>query len=130
MAITPDELLSYAESLAGAPREVAVRAAASRAYYAAFHRCDPLAATLPDSGAGRRGVHQQVIARLAGFMGEPGERRDLIRKLGELLQQAKNLRTRADYYVDRDFTAMDARVTLSYAETIRRLVKMLVGNDS
>ena len=121
MAITPSDLLMYARKLRDDPSEPAQRSAASRAYYAAFHPCRDLAKTLPRPKSAGRGAHQQVIATLANFEGEPGARRDRVRRLGELLQHAKDLRTRADYYLDRDFSSAEAQMTLSYAERITRL---------
>ena len=43
MAVNPKQLLDAAHELAEGSREVDFRNAASRAYYAAYHRCRPIA---------------------------------------------------------------------------------------
>ncbi|MEE8396046.1 MAG: hypothetical protein V3S29_08330, partial [bacterium] len=44
--------------------EACHRSSASRAYYAAYHFCKPLAERLPEGRSSRRGSHQRLIDRL------------------------------------------------------------------
>ena len=119
MAITPVDLLRTAELLANDPTEVFQRAAASRAYYAAFHFCAPIARSLPlGLPNGRLGTHQRVIRALIRFDGSPRGQRKQVRFLGHRLRQARDLRSRADYELQRDFTASDAELAVDLARQV------------
>ena len=54
MATTPEALLGAADVLSNGQGEVDWRNAASRAYYAAYHRCQPRGSTPASSSGGRR----------------------------------------------------------------------------
>ncbi|ANH69909.1 hypothetical protein [Mitsuaria sp. 7] len=104
MPINSKELLQLARELAESPTEVKRRAAISRAYYAAYHRCFDWEQKLPLAGEdqGLRGSHEALIARLR----HPHERCDetaaeCSRHIGERLDIQREHRVLADYKVKR-----------------------------
>ena len=103
MAIAPDTLLQAAEEIGSGNREVDWRNAASRGYYAAYHRCILLAYDHPSAEPG----HSELIHRLTQPTA-PVTRR----QIGHLLQQCKRLRERADYRTMDDFEPSEAQTAL------------------
>jgi hypothetical protein len=102
MPITSKELLQLAQELAASPTEVKRRAAISRAYYAAYHRCFDWEKKLPLAGEdhGLHGSHAALIARLK----HPHERceeaaADCSRRVGAQLEVQREHRALADYKV-------------------------------
>ncbi|WP_431049100.1 hypothetical protein [Roseateles sp. L2-2] len=102
MPINSKELLQLAQELAASPTEVKRRAAISRAYYAAYHRCFDWEKKLPLAGEdqGLHGSHETLIARLKN----PHERCDKAaaecsRRIGAQLEIQREHRSWADYKV-------------------------------
>ena len=114
MAITPDTLLQVAQEMAAGTREVDWRSAASRAYYAAYHRCIPYAYGRASASPG----HTQMIADLTHRDAESSSRR-----AGYLLRHCKQLREQADYELTATFQWDDADSALKSTGLIFDLVK-------
>ena len=96
---TPLELLQFAESLVGTS-EVSNRTAASRAYYAAYHACTNKYTTL-----GKRegvGMHRSFIDGLK----DSNISQD--RSIGYMLETLHRIRTKADYQLSSEFSAVNA----------------------
>ena len=98
MAVTPEVLLAAADAIGRGNSEVAWRNAASRAYYAAFHRCRSVAKdarlSFPETGS----VHAGLIDVLTHPL-NPSR----IRSLGYLLDLCRAHRVDADYQIDEKF---------------------------
>ena len=99
MAITPNELFRAAREMAAGTREIDWRNAASRAYYAAHHRCIPFAYGRASASPG----HAQMIADLKRRSDADGSV-----QAGYLLQHCKSLREQADYELEATFQRKDA----------------------
>ena len=110
MSVTPNELLEAAKALGRGDSEVDWRNAASRAYYAAWHRCLPIGRSVGLSA--ERGVHRQLIETLEQ------DRNMTLRSLGYILRQCRKLRVKADYEIETDFSPEDAQVALTQSEKI------------
>ena len=111
MTVTPDALFEAASILGRGDSEVDLRNAASRAYYAAYHRCRPLDQDLP-SPPGRGGVHRAFIDSLTKA------RSSKLKSLGYMLDQCRKLRVKADYDIESEFRPGDARTVLTQCERI------------
>ena len=116
MAITPVDLMNLAQDLAKRPDEVSQRAAASKAYYFAFHTCKSLLREIrtgPELGGPS---HRAVIAELTRFNSPSNP--NLNRKvngLGYMLAQLSDLRSVADYELDEDFSEATTRMVMAGA---------------
>ena len=110
MSVTPTELLEAAKILGRGGAEVDRRNAASRAYYAAWHRCLPIGRAI--GLATRGGVHQQLIETLTRSSNRT------LKSLGYMLEQCRRLRARADYEIEADFPPEDLRIVLTQSEKI------------
>lgn len=111
MAVTSNDLLETARELATGTREVDFRNAASRAYYAAYHRCRPIAKGL-GLRTSERGVHSDVIdALITATKPEP-------KQLARLLKQCRTLRAKADYKTDQFFRRSEAETCIRRVERI------------
>jgi hypothetical protein len=104
MSVTPEALLAWAWS-AHLADEVDGRASVSRAYYAAYHRCDEWHSGLKyQSGVTRQGFgdHEWLIQRLLRpNLGNPTAVQQLSQDLGDRLRRLKGVRTLADYHLRR-----------------------------
>jgi len=116
VAIIAKDILDLANSLYLAGDEVSLRSAASRAYYAAYHACLPIADNLPSKSV-RGGSHERVIAILAAAPSKS------IRKAAAQLKMAKDTRVIADYDLDSSFRNLDAISTIRKAESISKLIE-------
>lgn len=90
--ISPDDLISFAESLAAADGEVQGRSAVSRAYYGAFHEVKRLiehecGVVLPPGGEAHRKLHLCLDGSGASLLDEIARR----------LQSLRDDRNHADY---------------------------------
>lgn len=111
MAVTPQGLLSAAETLGEGRTEPDWRNAASRAYYAAFHRCRLIAADLGPLIAAS--AHREVIDTLSSTL-----RPMSMRSLGIMLEQCRRHRVIADYELKTDFTRETAHTVLETSRAI------------
>ena len=113
MTVTPQELRDAARK-AGANAgdcEVERRAASSRTYYAALHRCHPIARA-QGVFTDIRGTHAQVVKTLT-------ESSDMgLKSIGFRLEQCRAKRVKADYHLADDFTVADAQLMAAQCEKI------------
>lgn len=112
MSVTPNELLEAAKALGRGDSEVDWRNAASRAYYAARHRCLPIGQSVGLLVQPRRGMHQQLIDVLTEHPNRT------LKSLGYALKQCRDLRVKADYRIEIDFPPRSARIALTQSENI------------
>ena len=110
MAITPKELLQAAREMAAGTREVDWRNAASRAYYAAHHRCIPIMYGRASASPGHRQMIDDFMRR--------GNANASSKQIGCLLKQCKKLREQADYKLEVTFQSRDANSALTYTGRI------------
>ena len=103
MAITPKELLQAAREMAAGTREVDWRNAASRAYYAAHHRCIPIMYGRASASPGHRQMIDDFLRRKSNINSQ---------RIGHLLRQCKKLREEADYELSAAFQRRDAATAL------------------
>lgn len=111
MAVTPEQLRDGALKAEIGQCEVERRVTASRIYYAAFHKCRPMARA-KGLFTDIEGSHAQVIEALTrgGDM--------TLKRIGYKLRQCRDARARADYDIDEDFTLDDARTMMEECEEI------------
>lgn len=109
MAVTPEALLEAAAEISAGVREVDWRNAASRGYYAAYHRCILLAYDGASAQPGHRQLIDQLTDRKASMQWK---------QIGYLLQQCKELRVRADYRTTINFERADAKIALDASRRI------------
>ena len=111
MAVTPEQLREAARRADIDRPEVERRFCASRTYYAAYHKCLPIAqrqGMFADAG----GRHAEVIETLTR------SRESKLRSIGHMLKQCRNARVKADYRIAEDFTLSDAAMMRSQCERI------------
>lgn len=121
MSVAPADLLAWAQTVPCA-NEVEARAAVSRAYYAAFHRCKDWHAKLPVPGFNvgpPSGVHQQLLNQLRNPAPQcSSAQASLSRQLSYALQDLKGDRFSADYELHKTIGSADVAVACSKAATI------------
>jgi len=120
MAVTPDVLLGAAKALGQGGAEVDQRNAASRAYYAAYHRCLPLGRYLGLSAERGRGVHRRLLDTLLGST-DPK-----VKSIAYMLDQCRKLQTQADYRIEGDFSFQDALLAIQQCERIMTRIDALI----
>lgn len=135
MSSTPRDLFDFSKSLVeAATTECGYRAAASRAYYSAFHSFVPIAEILPPTSAdavGRRYLsHGELINRLERW--SPGGRFAALARLKvsagaawRVLQAARAERERADYELKDHFSVDNARQQVARASRLLQLAQQL-----
>lgn len=111
MAVSPKQLLEAAQELAAGNREVDFRNAASRAYYAAYHRCRPFAQR-NGLRTSNRGVHGDVIDALRTST------KPALKQLAQMLARCRTLRAKADYSIGGGFRRSEARTSTQQAQKI------------
>lgn len=132
MAVSPRDLLAIAQELIGREGEINHRTAANRAYYAAFHFCSTVAASLPPPLTPGRRSHERLISKLKNHpVSKATEDFDLnVRTLGNVVDKAKPIRVRADYRISEDFGLTKAKELILMAEEIRDVANELTGTFS
>ena len=126
MAITPQDLLQYAESLMQDSNEISARNAAGRAFYAAFHFCMPIFNELDTGPKTKEGTHQKILRLFANY--DSARTEDVSRKIrviGTMYRQAREIRSRADYQIDLEFSKDDARLLNETAKGISSRISEL-----
>lgn len=112
MSIACSDLLALAQKLAEQKEETSCRSSVSRAYYAAYHRCNDWHNSLkaPGSNVGPvGGVHQQLINRLRNPAPEvKGEERRISKLKAAWLEVLRDKRHKADYKLDGNCERADA----------------------
>lgn len=111
MPVTPQLLLDAAKALAGGEAEVDQRNAASRAYYAAFHRCLPIARRLGLPARPER-VHRDLIDT------QKTARDNRLKSIAYMLDQCRKIRVDADYEINAPFTQGETQTALSQCQRI------------
>ncbi|VAX16429.1 hypothetical protein MNBD_NITROSPINAE03-1683 [hydrothermal vent metagenome] len=129
MPVTPNDFLLSAEELIKGSREIDFRNSASRAYYSCYLECRSFAEKLPEVPTGEGGAHMKVIRKFKEHIvkDESREYDEAVRKIGYQLIQVKSLRTKADYYIDGDYSRKDAEQTI---EMVKRIKDKIVIVDS
>jgi len=127
MAVSPRDLLAIAQELIDREGEIDHRTAANRAYYAAFHYCSTVAASLPPPLTPGRRSHERLISKLKNHpVSKATEDFDLnVRTLGNVLDKAKPLRVHADYLIGEEFGRAKAEELIPRAEKIRDVANEL-----
>ena len=118
MAVTPKQLREGAQKAELDGPEVERRVAVSRTYYAAFHRCRPIAqrqGMFADAG----GTHAEVIEALTR------SRKRKLQSIGYMLRQCRELRVKADYQIGDDLMIQDAEAAKDQCERIWTAVEAL-----
>ena len=111
MAVTPTQLREGARQARIDGSEVERRVVASRSYYAAYHVCRSIArreGVFTDTG----GAHAEVIDSLT----RSPQRK--LKSIGYMLKQCRDLRVKADYKIEVDFTIQDAETARGQCESI------------
>lgn len=123
MSVSELDLIELARALhEHAEQEVDHRAAISRAYYAAYHRCEDFHSQLPYPGKESRdskaGVHDRLIHRLSN----PTVTNEALSMhscaLGQKLQTLKKRRYEADYLLRRTVSSRVAELTILETESL------------
>lgn len=114
MTVTPEQLLQCAKDLAGQGSEATARAAASRAYYAAYHACVEIYAS---TGSSNTGMHRAFIS---GLTKSPDTRE---KQLGYILDSIYQARIRADYKLGLSFGTNHVKPNLDAAERILTMLR-------
>lgn len=116
MAVEPNNFIEFARWSQNKGDEIGLRNAASRAYYAAFHACREAAhgtlAVPSDAG----GTHAEIISAYE----QAGDRG--YKKIGYMLRQCRDFRTKADYRIKDDFDSAYAVQAISQTERIIELI--------
>ena len=120
MAVSPKQLLDAALELAEGSREVDFRNAASRAYYAAYHRCRPIAKRI-GLRSSHRGVHSDVIDALRTAT------KPSLKQLAQMLARCKGLRAKADYNIGKEFKRSEAQTSTRQVQKILTLADEIDG---
>ena len=120
MAVSPKQLLDAALELAKGSREVDFRNGTSRAYYAAYHRCRPIAKR-NGLRSSRRGVHSDVIDALRTAT------KPRLKQLAQMLARCKALRAKADYNIDEEFRRSEAQTSTRQVQKIFVLADEIEG---
>ena len=120
MSVTPEALFEAASTISQGDREEDWRNAASRAYYAAFHKCRALA---DESGwANAKGsAHQALIDAL---LVDPNP---TVRSLGYMLNDCRHRRRSADYDIADDFQQEWSEMVLHQCKRIIARVEGLAA---
>lgn len=119
---TPEQLFVAATSIAKiAADEAMIRAALSRHYYAAYHRCFAYHVALPRPGSVRAatGKHEQLINQLA--YPDPKLEDDLKDQsvaIGKLLRFLCGKRVDSDYYLKTPLDAKDLQDVASQTQVL------------
>lgn len=111
MPVTPQLLLDSAKALARGEAEIDQRNAASRACYAAYHRCLPIARRLGLPARPER-VHRDLIDT------SRTTRDNRLKSIAYMLDQCRKIRIDADYEINAPFTQGETQTTLSQSERI------------
>jgi uncharacterized protein (UPF0332 family) len=108
------DYLDFAKGLVASSErsEASLRAAASRAYYAAFHKSREAVERELGAKLGQDAVHAEVIRRLRQQSGTE--------TLGANLDRLRKTRSHADYNADSAFPARHAEIAVDLASDVLR----------
>ena len=122
MAVTAEQLREWATNAGVGESEVERRIVASRQYYAAFHKCRPIAQAqglFADAG----GTHAEVIEALTR------NRDRKLQSIGYKLRACRDARAQADYDIDGDFTQIDGEAIRERCAAIWEQVNRMSGGS-
>lgn len=114
MAVAPSDMLDAAAEMAAGSREVDWRNAASRAYYAAYHRCKVLAQDERIEVDANRSAHEALVRAL----GARDNSRPM-RVISDVLDKCRMKRRDADYEIGKQFLKQAA---LTSVEDCREII--------
>ncbi len=109
--------LDFARTLVSSPEgsEASYRAAASRAYYAAFHKSREVLESEMRATLGRERIHAEVIRQL--------KERERWLSAGQNLERLWKHRQHADYNSERDFVLRQAQMAVDLGSEVLRDVQ-------
>ena len=125
MAVSEKDFLDSARAFVKPPSsEMDFRNAASRAYYSSLHSCMKIVATFPTIGdASKGGIHAQAIDQLLNPPTSVSKDKAAItKKAGLILKHMKTIRTKADYYINKDFKEEHSDEVFMYTERLETIV--------
>ena len=99
------------------------RSAASRAYFAAFHRARSLLTAMGFDVPRGDQAHGYLWRRLENGGAQP------IGDAGSLLSELRKYRNRADYDLSSDFTIRDAKYAVESSDTLLRILDQLTADE-
>lgn len=112
-------LLNIAEDLVYLHSEEAYRSIANRAYYSVFHECSKIGKKLNFSPYKNNFKHSELIKN---FLSRPENE---LKVLGKQLEQARDLRAKADYKDQDTFDCNEANLAIATANAIMKNIKFL-----
>lgn len=118
MSVSAGDFHEFAQRIAkGATREIDLRNAVSRIYYAAYHEC---VARLASQGGNidLRAGHAEFSAQLRS---QPAD--SPLRRLGVALDHLRHRRNIADYGLNRDFAAGEVNTAFGAYNNIKQFLK-------
>ena len=119
MSVSPSDFMQSANSMIANDqcKEIGLRNAASRAYYALFHTAmqTVVAKGVPLQKLDRAGSHESLIATLCGM--SPSAK-----SIGDAIGRVKRFRHDCDYQVTQDISAK--KVEMHIAEAERLIAKL------
>lgn len=121
--ISDQDLLKLASKLAVSGGETEWRSAASRAYFAAYHRTRTLIHALGFGIPRGDQSHAYLWRRLQGC------KTSAVGDIGSLLKELRNSRNRADYDLDEDFPRDDAKYAVEAASDILHFLDNMTPED-
>ena len=131
MAINTKELHFIADHLfANIKNEDGFRSSTNRAYYSAYHECCALAkkfSYFPKDPKKKNHGHKEIVDWLVlknQAASYTQQKRDMI-KLGRMLNQAKDLRAKADYRDNLTYSFNQAKDALVFSDNILTLAKKI-----
>ena len=110
MAVTPHDLMKGAERISQDISETGRRNVASRAYYAAYHACLPIAERMGLTAMPSNSKHASVIHTLSASR--------KTKALGYILRAMRTLRNWADYELEIDFPEEDGRNAVMHGKKV------------
>ena len=110
--MSPNEILEAAQELGKGEGEVDWRNAASRAYYAVYHRSIRIAEAMGFEVQGQA-VHRSLYEALTDNRSPKSTK-----ALGFMLEQSRRFRVRADSRIGDDFPISDCRTALEQAQRL------------
>lgn len=121
--INPRDILRLAESLSSAKEEVALRTAAGRAYFAAFHASRDLMDSLGFTPPKAELVHSFVWRRLSCC------ENSRLGRVGNALQDLRKIRNVADYELRAHFDSHQAAKAVGTSLRILDIIESLTDQE-
>lgn len=131
MSVTPEHFLvearaAWVRAAQAEPdtQEMAWRQAASRGYYAGYHWANGISGHFANPPRyGQTGQHQELIDRLQFVDRKKVHGGSLANQIAPTLARSRELRVKADYYLDQSISEREAQAVIANAELIRKLVE-------